>query len=253
MSTWTLQVLVLFAALAGAASAQQATPPADGEAEARATLERMAALIAGTQELSVSIESSYDVVQRDGQRIEFGESRRVAVRRPDRFRADTEERDGSRRGFLFDGKEIAAFDLDQNVYASVPKSGTADQALDYSVNELGMRIPLVELFSSDLLQTVERSVSVRFVAEERIAGVPCDHLAVRADEADYEIWIATGERPLPQRIVVTYRQALGQPQFAANFSSWNLAADLPDALFAYQPAEGAERVRVTPPAEGTPR
>ncbi len=255
MGTRTLRAaLALCAALAaaGAASAQETAPSPD-DARARATLERMAKLVAGAQRLSVAIETVYEVVQPDGQTIEFGETRRLALRRPDRFRVDTEERDGSRRGFLFDGRAISAFDLDENVYASVPKQGTTDAALDYAVRELGLRVPLAELFASDLPATVARSGRVRFVGEERIGGVPCEHLAVRAEELDYQVWVATGEEPLPQRIVITYRLAEGQPQFAATLSGWNLSPDLPDSLFAYAPADGAERIRVTPAAPGAQR
>jgi hypothetical protein len=246
--------LSLAAALSVAAdsSAQQAAPDAEDK-EARATLERMAKFLASAQKLSVTLDTAYDVVQPDGQKIEFGARRRVALRRPDRFRMDAEERDGTSRGLMFDGKQIYAFDLDENVYASVPKQGTSDQALDYASGELGLRIPLVELFASDLPQTLAKAREVSFVAGEKLGGVACEHLAVRLDEADFEAWVATGDRPLPQRIVVTYKLAPGQPQFAANLSEWNLAPDLPDALFSYEPAADAERIRVAPVAEGAER
>jgi hypothetical protein len=247
-------VLSLAAALAvaGVSSAQQAAPAAD-DREARATLERMARFVASAQKLSVTLETAYDVLQPDGQKIEFGARRRVALRRPDRFRMDAEERDGSRRGIMFDGKEIYAFDLDENVYASVAKPGTADQALDHATGELGLRIPLSDLFASDLPQTVAKSKEVSLVAEEKLRDVSCEHIAVRADEVDYEVWVATGEQPLPQRIVVTYKLAPGQPRFVASLSDWNLAPDLPDALFTYEPAADAERIRVAPVAEGAQR
>jgi hypothetical protein len=247
-------VLSLAAALAvaGVSSAQQAAPDADDK-EARATLERMAKFLASAQKLSVTLETAYEVLQPDGQKIEFGAQRRVAVRRPDRFRMDAEGRDGTRRGLMFDGKEIYAFDLDENVYASVPKPGTADQALDHATGELGMRIPLADVFTTDLPKTVAKAKDVSFVAEEKLRDVACEHLAVRADEVDYEVWVATGDRPLPQRIVVTYKLAPGQPRFAANLSDWNLAPDLPDAIFSYQPAADAERIRVTPAGEGAKR
>lgn len=255
MGTWTFRAVVSLAialAFAGDSRAQQAAPGAEDK-EARATLERMAKFLAGAKKLSVTLDTAYDVLQPDGQMIEFGARRRVALRRPDRFRMDAEERDGTRRGLLFDGKEIYAFDLEENVYASVPKAGSNDQALDYATGELGLRIPLSELFASDLPKTVAKSKDVSLVAEETLGGVPCEHLAVRADEVDYEVWVATGDRPLPQRVVVTYKLAPGQPRFAANLSEWNLAPDLPDALFTYEPAADAERIRVAPVAEGAQR
>ncbi len=246
--------LSLVAALAAAnASSAQEAPAPEADAQARATLLRMATFLASTPRLTVALQTAYDVVQPDGQKVEFGDSRKLALRRPDGFRIDAEARDGARRGLLIDGRAITTFDLNENVYASVPKQGTVDEALDYAVDELGLRIPLKELFASDLPETVTRASSVRLVANERVGSVPCEHLAVRADEVDYEVWVATGERPLLQRIVVTYRFAEGQPQFAANFASWNMSPDLPDALFAHEPAEGAERIRVAPASEGAQR
>ena len=43
-------------------------------------------------------------------------------------------------------------------------------------------------------------------------------------------------------MVSTYKQEVGRPQFRASFRSWDLAAETPDDLFAFAPAEGAERI-----------
>jgi hypothetical protein len=47
--------------------------------------------------------------------------------------------------------------------------------------------------------------------------------------------------------VITYRLAQGQPHFAADLSAWNLAPDVPDSLFTFTPAPGAERISVLAP------
>ena len=121
-----------------------ALPPAavseDNRAAAR--LEAMATFLAKTKSLSVAADCSYDVVQDSGQKIEFGERREMTLRRPDRARIDVTRRDGSRRGVLFDGTQLTAFDLDEKVYATVPKPGTADAAFAYFTQDLNMRLPL---------------------------------------------------------------------------------------------------------------
>jgi hypothetical protein len=43
--------------------------------------------------------------------------------------------------------------------------------------------------------------------------------------------------------VITYKDENGQPQFSADFSNWNLAPDISDALFAFTPPNGAERIQ----------
>jgi hypothetical protein len=56
-------------------------------------------------------------------------------------------------------------------------------------------------------------------------------------------------------MVITYTAAEGQPQFWAQFSDWNLSPDVPDALFAFTPPEGAAKIafaarKPVPPAQG---
>jgi hypothetical protein len=81
-----------------------------------------------------------------------------------------------------------------------------------------------------------------YVEQASIAGVPCDHLALRGDWADLQLWIAQGDQPLPHRLVFTYKNAEGQPQFWAQFSDWNLSPDVPDSLFVFTPPEGAAKI-----------
>jgi len=106
---------------------------ARSEADERAAkrVEAIANFLAKAPRLSVTADCSYDVVQDSGQKIEFGELRVITLRRPDRAHIDTTRRDGGRRGLIFDGKQIAAFDLDQKVYATIQKPGTTDAAFDY--------------------------------------------------------------------------------------------------------------------------
>src|SRR5262249_61272438 len=101
-----------------------------------------------------------------GQKTGFGEVRPTPLRRPDRARIEAPRRDGVRRGLIFDGKQIAAFDLDQKVYATVAKAGTTDAAFDYFKHDLDMRLPLSELFSTSLPQKLSDTLgSARLVAE----------------------------------------------------------------------------------------
>jgi hypothetical protein len=224
------------------------SPVLGKENRAAARLEAMAKILAKAQRLSVTLDCAYEVVQDSGEKIEFGERRVVSVRRPDRARVDVTRRDGSRRGVLFDGTQLAVFDLDEKVYATVSKPGTVDAAFDYFVNDLNMRLPLRELLKSDLPETLKDVLdSARLVAEEQLGGVATDHVAFRGDRTDAQLWLPRDGDPLPKRVVITYRMAEGQPQFEADFSAWNRAPDLPDTLFTFTPAAGAEQIPVLVP------
>ena len=79
----------------------------------------MAQFLAKAPVFSVTIRSGYDAIQSDGERIEFGEKRRILLQRPGGIRVDVERSNGDRGQVLYDGKGITAFKADDNVYARV--------------------------------------------------------------------------------------------------------------------------------------
>ena len=106
-----------------------------------------------------------------------------------------------------------------------------------------MRLPLAALLTSRFPTEIEsRTQSLDYVEKTSIHGVPSHHLAGRTATVDYQVWIAEGAQPLPQRIVMTYKNADGQPQFRAQFSDWNLAPTVNDAEFAFTPPEGSRKI-----------
>jgi hypothetical protein len=106
-----------------------------------------------------------------------------------------------------------------------------------------MRLPLAELLSSQFAKILQEKVrAAAYVEPSQIAGVPCDHLALRGDETDLQLWVAQGAQPLPRRLVITYKREDGRPQFWAQFSEWNLAPEVPDALFVFTPPAGAAKI-----------
>jgi hypothetical protein len=225
-------------------SAEQASR-ATGQIEekAMATLMRMAEFLAKAPRFSVTTDIGYDVEQDWGQKLEFGTTRKITVRRPDRMAVDITDRDGTQRGFRFDGKQIAFFGLDEKAYATAQKSGDLDAAIAYFRQDLQMPLPLAELVSNNLPKILkERTKEAYAVEDATIEGTPCDHLALRGELVDAQLWIAKGDQPLPQRIVLTYKRENGQPQFWANFHDWNLSPEAPDTLFTFTPAEGAARI-----------
>ncbi len=221
--------------------ASQATVEPQGDA--RALLMRMADFLSKTPRFSVSIRNGYDVLQESGQKIEFGESRKLTVSRPDRLRAEVEQSDGDRNMILFDGATITAFDATQNVYAQTARSGGIDGMIIYFLKDLHMRLPLAMLLVSRLPDEFERRTqSVDYVEKTALYGTPAHHLAGRTDTVDYQIWVAEGSQPLPLRVVLTYKNAEGQPQFRAQLSDWNLAPEVTESMFAFTPPLGSEKI-----------
>lgn len=250
LTVWGALVLAFTLFLVGApVRAQQAASAGQKESadKAMAVVQRMADFLSQTKHFSVTVDMGFDVVQEFGQKIEFGETRNIVLSRPDHLRVDTTNRDGSKSQLMFDGKDLSLLFMKDNVYATVSKPGTVDEAVAYFLNDLGMRLPLAEMLSSKLGQVLPKQVVVAaYVEQSQIAGVPCDHIALRGDQEDLQLWVAQGDKPLPQRVVITYRREDGRPQFWAQFSNWNLNPKVPDSLFAFKPPKGATKIAFSP-------
>ena len=240
-----------FTVIVSPVHAVASAPPPEVSAQdlaSRALLLRMADFLARTPAISVTMRSDYDAIQADGQRIEFGERRRIVVQRPDKMRVEVERSDGERGTVVFDGRWITAFKPAENVYARVEKAGNLDQALVYMVRDLRATLPLARMFTTGFPVDLEkRATSVSFVEESSLFDVPTEHIAVRTAEVDLQIWIAKGAEPLPRRVVITYKNSPGEPQFRADLSDWSVTANLSAAEFAFVPPPGAERIMYLAP------
>ena len=234
--------LLCAAAVVAAPGLARAQAPAASPPDARAILLGMAEFLAKAQRMSVSVRGGYDAVQTSGLKVEWNVIGNVTLSRPDRLRAESEQSNGARSLTVFDGKEIFTFAEAANVYAEAPQPGDVDQTLMYFVRDLGMRLPLAVLFVTRAPAELQRRVkSVEYVETTGILGTPAHHIVGWTDTVDFQVWVAAGDQPRPLRIVLTYRNAPGQPQFRGQLS-WNFAADVPDSLFTFTPPTGATRI-----------
>lgn len=225
------------------AQASATSAPTESQQEAAELLKNMVDHLVGLQSFSVAYRAGFDVVQPSGQKIEFGETRRVTLARPDRLRVEQVASDGRRDVAIFDGRTITVLDADAGVYAQAPQPGTVDDALVYFVRELRLRMPLGLLLSTRLPEVLPGRVkSIDYVESTEILGVPTHHVAGRAENVDFQFWITEGAQPLPRRVVITYVNSPGQPQFWANLADWNTSPQLPKGTFEFVPPGGARKI-----------
>ena len=74
-----------------------------------------------------------------------------------------------------------------------------------------------------------------------IDGKECTHLAFRAPDVDWQLWVRTGDSPLPCQYVITTKHVAQAPQYAIRFSGWSTDAPAADA-FIFTPPSGAKKV-----------
>jgi hypothetical protein len=215
----------------------------DQKPDGRAVLMKMADYLSKSPAWSVTVHTAYDAVQPDGFKVEWNGVRTIALKRPDRVRVESERSDGARSLVLFDGKQITTFDEPANVYARITHPGSVDDAVVYFVHDLGMRLPLammlLDRMSGEMQQRVQ---AAKYVEKTSTLGVPAHHIAAKTPTVDFQVWVAEGDRPVPMRAVLTYKNSPGQPQFRADFSDWNFDIQPSEALFAFTPPAGAKEI-----------
>lgn len=209
--------------------------------DATESLVRAADFLAEQAHFQVVADISFDVLQSDGRLLEFGASREITIRRPDRMRMREARRDGDSRTVYFDGSTLSMDLPGHQAFVQIERPGTLYAALEYLVEDLGAPVPLANLFSENLASPLENQIeSGYYVGTAKVGGRLCEHLAFRLPDVDVQLWIEEGSRPLIARIVITYKRAEGNPQFRATLRDWDLTLETPDTLFHFEPAEGSE-------------
>jgi hypothetical protein len=241
-----IAVLLLVSALlaTGPLLAQQAaTTNTESQREATALLKSMADYLAGLEYLRCTTTNRYETVQSDGQKVEFGETREIFLARPNRLRVEEVSSDGFSDVTLFDGRQITVVSAGFNVYAQAPQPPSLEDALVYFVRDLRMRAPLALLLSTHVrTDLLDLAKNVEYVENTSIRHKDVHHVAAQSESVDFEFWIADGKKPLPLRVVITYKTAPGQPRFWSDISNWRTNRELADKRFQVALPEGARKI-----------
>lgn len=214
------------------------------DAPADKLMKRMGDYLAQAPFFSVNAEVWQDLQLSSGQRIQAGRTIDLQVRRPDRFHAEVRSTRRN-RGLYYDGTSITLLNRAQNFYGSIPAPASLDQALDMASERFGITMPLEDLIVSDPYRNaMQKVVSGTDLGPVTVLGVPCEHLAFSQGTVDWQICIETGARPVPRKLVITYKDEEGSPQYTAVFSGWDFQTKLPDFLFTFEPPAGASKIDV---------
>ena len=224
------------------APAAEVKPAIDPMADA--LLRRMGDYLAEAQFFSVSAEVWQDVQLGSGQQVQAGRLVDLQVRRPNRFHAEMHSTRRN-RGLYYDGQSITLINRVQNFYGSIPASATLDETLDVASERFGITLPLEDLVVSDPYKSaMSKITSGIHLGPVTVLGVSCDHLAFSLGKVDWQIWIEQGKRPVPRKIVITYKDEEGTPEYTAIFTTWDFQTKLPDLLFNFDPPTGATKISV---------
>jgi hypothetical protein len=214
--------------------------------EARQILKASTDFVASQQQFSTSTRNTLDVVLKSGQKIEFNSTGRQSVQRPDKLRA---ERTGDivHQVFVYDGKSLAMYNPDDKVFSQIGAPGTLEDMLDFARQKLDIVAPASDLIYKNAYENLMEGVTEgTVVGKAVIEGVRCDHLAFRAPQLDWQIWIQEGPQPLPRKLVITTLDLPNAPEFSVTVTEWNLQPTFDAQTFSFTPQAGAREIPFLP-------
>jgi len=214
--------------------------------EAKQMLKASTDFLASQQQFTADTRNTLEIVLKSGQKIEFNSTGRQSIQRPNKLRA---ERTGDLvdQVFVYDGKTLTLSNPQEKIYAQVAAPGTLEDMLDFARTKLDIVAPAGDLIYKNAYDILMDGVTEGIVVGKAvIEGVLCDHLAFRAPELDWQIWIQQGAQPLPRRIVITTLDLPNAPQFGITITKWDLQPTFDAKTFTFTPAAGMKQIEFLP-------
>ena len=210
--------------------------------EAKQLLKASTDFLASQQRFTADTRNTLEIVLKSGQKIEFNSTGRQSIQRPNKLRS---ERTGDlvEQVFVYDGKSLTLANPKDKVYAQVAAPGTLEDMLDFARTKLDVVAPAGDLVYKNAYDILMDGVTEGIVVGKAvIEGVLCDHLAFRAPQTDWQIWIQQGAQPLPRKLVITTLDLPNAPQFSVTVTKWNLQPTLDAKTFTFTPAAGMKQI-----------
>ena len=224
-------------------SAESIDPDADS------VLKSMSSYLGGIKTFSVNADIDDQFITHNGQKLQLSSFATVVIERPEKFHiqrkgmiADAE--------FIFDGITLTLHGRKRNIYAQIEVPGIIDDAIRAYELETGIPAPGADLLFDDPYAVLSSGVeSSAYLGIAYVNGIECHHLAFREAKVDWQLWVQSGDAPLPMKYVITTKWHTGAPQYEIRFRDWDTNPQINDKRFTFSAPEGATRLETIPADE----
>lgn len=205
-------------------------------------LQAMSSYLGGIKTLSMNADIDFEIITNEGQKLQVSAFSSVVMERPNKFHI-TRKGAVANVEFFFDGEVLTLLGKNLNVYSQTPISGTIEDAIVTYELETGIPAPGADLMFTDSYKVLSEDVTTgMYMGTAYVDGVECHHLAFREEDVDWQIWVKTGDEPLPMKYIITTKWLTGAPQYEIRLRDWNTSSKINDMEFKFSKPEGAKKV-----------
>jgi hypothetical protein len=232
----------LTAQTAPAGTTQPANPVDPAAIQA---LKDMGAHLQTLKRFQVSTDLTAERVLADGQKLQHTATADLDVERPNKIRVKMFSA-RSERELFYDGKTVTLYTPAQKYFSTVAFTDNLGVLVNRLQDRYAVEVPLSDLFVWGTPDApLDKIDSAMNAGQDFIDDDLCDHYAFRQGKIDWQIWITSGNKPLPRKIVITNRADEARPQ-SISLLDWNLKPSFTDAVFRFTPPKGASKVEIVP-------
>lgn len=240
LGPWVAAAVVAGSLTSAAAQSGTAAPDADAVAAVQAMTDHLA----GMSSFEFDAHTLFDEPALQGVPGKRAASVHVAVKRPNKLFFEAKFDDGSDRKVWFNGETVTLANVVEQTYIQLPFDGDTDSLIEAIQARLGLNLPVLMFATSMPFDKIGDNVLDVSVAGKRTLG---DNVSTLVDidtiDARSQLWIADGEAPLPERLVITYVRQHGDPEYVLTFDGF-AQKDLPDSTFAAEIGDGWTEVEL---------
>jgi hypothetical protein len=215
--------------------------------EGRDVVRRAIEFMQSHDRLGFEAVATYEVVQENGQKLQFDMLQRVALDHPSRLHWVTLNDNASTETAWCQDGTFTMIRQPANVWGRVTVPPKLTDAVSRIAEEYDVPVPFVDLLSGDVteLWLGEEVEWVDYIGEAWAEGQWTDYVALRNPGIDVQIWFRKGDRPFPVKMAIVHTGKEGLPKFSARFRKWTTS--IPDgAIPKFVPPEGSRQLEIVP-------
>jgi hypothetical protein len=254
-----LTSLLALSMVAGAANAQNTTPPAekkttpakkppatppkpDLEPKAVELLKAVSELLAAAHTLSFTAVQLSESPSRQGPPLAYATKTDATLQRPDKLSVITSG-DGPASDFYYDGKTMMAFAPAENLLAVADAPPTIDAMLEAAYHSAGIFFNFTDLIVADPYKDMSEGLTLAYYIGQShvVAGTTTDMVAYIDNGVFIQLWVGSEDK-LPRMARAIFLDDPERLRGEVEFSNWKLDAPVPPDAFA--PAETANAKRI---------
>lgn len=212
------------------AYAQDTNPNIDPQAAE--ILQNMSYFLGSKDQYTFKAEVMFDQLVNSNRKIQYSAEEKVYLKKNGNLTIEYVSDLGGYK-LWFEAGKITILELPTNLFSIATLPATVDQALKKLKQQYNFTPALSDLLFINTFRALTANVqSGSYFGSSKVFGVRCDHLAFVQQNIDWQIWVESGKRPIPRKLVITYKNLPGAPQFIAILRDWVI--DRPITNFAFK-------------------